>query len=116
MHAHTHTHTLWLSELRFFTSGGELNSVKVGSCTTYVYTLVSLFCQCWKCLSKLMFWNYQQLLSCKYSMKVFQLYEAKSCYAYKLEVYCGAHLSDLEHNTSLSMVNQLCEQIKIKIT
>jgi hypothetical protein len=43
----------------------------------------------------------------KYGIKMFELCEAKSGYAYNLEVYTGAHPTNSEHNTVFSVVDRL---------
>jgi len=44
--------------------------------------------------------------------KVFELCEAKSGFVYSLEVYTGAHPTNSEHNTAVSVVDRLCDKIK----
>ena len=48
----------------------------------------------------------------KYGIKIFELCEARSGYVYDLEVYTGAHPTNSEHNTALSVVDRLCDKIK----
>jgi hypothetical protein len=50
----------------------------------------------------------------KYGIKIFELCQAKSGYVYNLDVYTGAHPTNSEHNTALSVVDRLCDKIKGK--
>jgi hypothetical protein len=50
----------------------------------------------------------------KYGIKIFELCEAKSGYIYNLEIYTGAHPTNSEHNTVISVLNRLCDRIKWK--
>jgi hypothetical protein len=50
----------------------------------------------------------------KYGIKMFELCEAKSGYAYNLYVYTGAHPINSEHNTAFSVADRLCDKIKRK--
>lgn len=43
-----------------------------------------------------------------------ELTEAKSGYVYNLEVYTGAHPTNLGHNMVFSAVDRLCDKIKRK--
>jgi hypothetical protein len=52
----------------------------------------------------------------KYRIKIFELCEAKSGYVCNLESYAGAHATELDHNSSFSVVDRLCEPIKIRAT
>jgi hypothetical protein len=45
---------------------------------------------------------------------MFELCEAKSGYVYNLDVYTGAHPTNMEHNTAFSVVDMLCDKIKGK--
>ena len=49
-----------------------------------------------------------------YEIKMFELCRAKSSYVYNLEVYTGAHSTNSEHNTAVSVVDRLCDKIKGK--
>ena len=51
----------------------------------------------------------------KYRIKMFELCEAKSSYFYNLEVYTGAHPTNSEHNTAVSVIVRLCDKIKGKV-
>jgi hypothetical protein len=48
----------------------------------------------------------------KYGIKILELCEAKISSLYNLEVYIGAHPTNSEHNTAVSVVDILCDQIK----